>query len=421
MSNKRWGIFAICVSLFLMSMFYRVSSAIIAPDLSRDLHLNPEQLGLLGGVFFYAFALVQLPLGLLLDRAGARLTMLVLNVIGIAGTIIFAHADDLTSAVIGRGLMGLGMAGNLMGPLKLFTHWFDLGKFATLSGLLLSFGTLGSIAATSPLALLVQALGWRGSFACLAGLHVLLSACLLIFAHDAPENKDAKQDMPAGRSVFPSPLDAIKTLFSSWNYWAISLSIFARYGSFVSIQALWAGPFLMEYLGLPPVRAGNILLMLSFGYVFGGPTGGILSDRILKSRKRAIIMGVGVSIIAVYVLASWKSGSPLPLLAGIFFVTGFFSSFNLISYAHIRELMPGEMSGTAMAGVNFFTMIGGGLFIHGLGGVIKHMAPQLPGAGDAYRMAFMICFGALVVALALYLTTRDSIVPGKTIPARSTA
>ena len=96
MNRRRWVIFGVCASLFLMSQFYRVSSAIIAPDLSRDLGLNSKELGLLGAIFFYVFALVQPPLGLLLDRIGARISMAALNSIAVLGAIIFAHAGSLT-------------------------------------------------------------------------------------------------------------------------------------------------------------------------------------------------------------------------------------------------------------------------------------------------------------------------------------
>jgi MFS family permease len=244
-----------------MSQFYRVSSAIIAPDLSRDLGLNSKELGLLGAIFFYVFALVQPPLGLLLDRIGARISMAALNSIAVLGAIIFAHAGSLTDGVIGRGLLGLGMAANLMGTLKLFTKWFDLGKFATITGLLLSMGALGTLAATSPFALLVQALGWRGAFYALACLNAFLTMCLWILVRDTPLDKRLPNKIPSDTPSPPSAWGSMKALFTTWNYWAISLSIFLRYGSFASIQALWAGPFLMVHLGLSAVTAGNLLYL----------------------------------------------------------------------------------------------------------------------------------------------------------------
>ncbi len=410
MNRKRWVIFGICASLFLMSQFYRVSSAIIAPDLSRDLRLNSQELGLLGAIFFYVFALVQPPLGLLLDRVGARITMVVLNSVAVMGAIIFAHAGGLPSAVMGRGMLGLGMAANLMGTLKLFTKWFHLGKFATITGLLLSMGAMGTLAATSPLALLVQALGWRESFYALACINVLFTICLWFFVRDAPKDKSLPASIPLLRTRPPSAWASMKALFTTWNYWAISLSIFLRYGTFASIQALWAGPFLMVYLGLPAVTAGNLLLMISVGFIVGSPLGGMLSDRVLKSRKRTLILALFIKAAAILALAQWQGTSRLHLLATVLFLMGFFASFNQLSFAHIMELMPPDMPGTAMAGINFFTMLGAGLFIHGLGAVMQRMAPNLSDGGEAYRTAFLICFAAIIMALGLYFTTRDSTV-----------
>ncbi|MBW1704862.1 MAG: MFS transporter [Deltaproteobacteria bacterium] len=408
MKSRPWTLFAVCTSLFLISLFYRASNAIIAPDLSRDLNLEPNDLGLLGAAFFYAFALIQLPLGPILDRVGAKTTMLFLNVIGVCGTLIFAGTASLAGGVMGRALLGVGMAANFMGTLKLLTYWFEPKKFASLSGLVLALGTLGSLAATTPLALMVQSLGWRGSFYALAGLNFLLIICLFLFVQDRPSGKQTPIVRSPDRATSLPLTVSIKRLFSSWSFWAISFSIFLRYGSFASIQALWAGPFLMEYLGLSHVTAGNLLLMISIAFILGSPTGGMLSDRVFRSRKSIVILASCITALTVFVLSKWQGTFYLPLLGALFFVLGFFASFNQISYAHIKELMPEEMSGTAMAGINFFTMLGAGVFIHGLGGVIKQISGDLTQNGEAYSAAFLICSVALFVSAGLYLTTRDS-------------
>jgi nitrate/nitrite transporter NarK len=386
-----------------MSMFYRASTAIIAQELTIDLGLSPKELGLLGSAFFYAFALIQLPLGLLLDRAGARITMVALNILGILGAVILANGDNVVDGVIGRILMGLGMAANFMGPLKLLTHWFSLKKFATVSGLMVSIGSLGSMAATSPLAFLVEELGWRDTFRSLAGFHFLLIVCFLLVVRDKP-------DIAVQEKTFqPSPLASIKRLFSNWNYWAISFSTFLRYGSFAAIQTLWAGPFLMWHLNIPQLAAGNLILMLGLGYIIGAPTGGLLSDRILKSRKKAVMYGVLCSATATVALLLWQDDSLLLWLGAVLFAMGFFNSFGQVSYAHIRDIMPDEMAGTALSGINFFTMMGGGLFIHGFGSVMERVSPHLTDTGDAYRIIFLLCVIALVASVVLYATTRDKI------------
>ena len=408
MKPRRWLVFAICTSLFLISLFYRASNAIIAPELSRDLKLDPHDLGLLGAAFFYAFALIQLPLGPILDRIGAKTTMIFLNLIGVCGTVIFASSVNLAGGVIGRALLGVGMAANLMGTLKLLTHWFSPGKFASITGLVLSLGTLGSLAAATPLALLVQSLGWRASFYALAGLNILLTICLFMFVHDTPPHKQTLVETSPDRGTSLPLTESIKRLFSSWSFWAISFSIFLRYGAFASIQALWAGPFLIQYLGLSHVTAGNLLLMISIAFIIGSPTGGMLSDRVFGTRKWIVFLASLITSAAVFALSLWQGTYSLPLLGAIFFVLGFFASFNPISYAHIKELMPEEMSGTAMAGINFFTMMGAGVFIHGLGSVIKQIGGDLAGRGEAYTAAFLICSAALLISAGLYYTTRDS-------------
>lgn len=416
MVNSRWSVFGICVCLFLMSMFYRASNAIIAPQLSLDLNLNPKQLGLLGAVFFYAYAFTQFPLGLFLDRAGARRTMAILNLVGVIGTIIFAQAVNLTESVIGRALLGIGMSANFIGSLKLFTNWFDQREFATIAGLLASLGTLGSLAATTPLALLVTYLGWRASFYVLAGCNAIITVSLLIWVRDTPLNGPSLERNTQERVAPPSVFFSIKTLISSWDYWAISLTTFLRYGAFASIQALWAGPFLIQYLKVSTITAGNLLLLVSVGFILGSPAGGYLSDRILRSRKWAHVGGLSILAISILIISQWKSHGFLWQLGVTFFTMGFTSAFSQIGYAHIKELMPKEISGTAMAGINFFIMMGAGSFIHGLGGLIKSLSPSLSMDGEAYRIAFMVCFVAVVSGAILCATTRDSDLKGE-IPA----
>ncbi len=384
-----------------MSMFYRASTAIISQELTLDLGLSQKELGLLGSAFFYAFAFVQLPLGLLLDRVGTRVTMVTLNLLGVLGAVILANGNNVVDGVTGRILMGLGMSANFMGPLKLITNWFSLKKFATVSGILLSIGSLGSMVATSPLAFLVEELGWRDTFRSLAGFHFLLIVCFFLFVRDKPDISISD------KTSHPSPIGSIKHLFSNWNYWAISFSTFLRYGSFAAIQTLWAGPFLIVYLNIPQMMAGNLLLMLGFGYILGAPIGGLLSDKVLKKRKQTVIIGVLCSASATIALLLWHDNSFLFWLGAVLFAIGFFNSFGQVSYAHIRDIMPNEMAGTAFTGINFFTMMGGGIFIHGLGSIIETASPHLTDIGNAYRVSFIICASALVVSMVLYATTRE--------------
>jgi hypothetical protein len=117
--------------------------------------------------------------------------------------------------------------------------------------------------------------------------------------------------------------------------------------------------------------------------------------------------GVLCSATATFALLFWHDNSLLLCLGAVLFAMGFFNSFGQVSYAHIRDIMPNDMAGTAFSGINFFTMMGGGLFIHGFGSVMERVSPHMTDSGDAYRIMFIICVMALVASVALYATTRD--------------
>jgi len=402
--RRRWVIFALCSLLFISSQFYRVSNAIIAPQLQADFSITSEQLGLLSAAFFYAFAFAQIPLALLLDRLGARIIMAALSMVGAMGAWAFAGAQGLGVGVVGRMLLGLGMAGNLMGSLKLFTEWFPPRQFATLSGVLLAAGTIGNMVAATPLALLMDAIGWRYSFVIIGCTTAFLSALFFFVVRD----RQAQIALSHRKKTEVYSLSKmIGLLLSLREYWLISLGTFFRYGVFVAIQGLWAGPYLMNGLGFSPVEAGNILLMLNIGLVVGSPLGGWLSDRILNSRKMAVILGLSVMSLSLFCLSMGFFRDKALILGIVFFFFGLSSGFGIIMYAHIKEWVPAGMQGMALTGVNLFTMLGAALFMQGMGWVLDQWkAGTLAGPGD-YQKAFFIGLIGMVIALGLYFLTRE--------------
>jgi len=407
--NKRWFIVGICSLLFLVSMFYRVSNAVISPQLIDEFGLSSDELGLLTASFFYAFAFFQIPVGLLLDRFGARTIMTTFSVMGGIGAMVFARSTGINGLICGRILLGIGMSCNLMGSLKLFTEWFRPSEFATLSGFILAVGTLGNMMATSPLVLLIDSIGWRASFSIIGMITILLAVCFFTIVRDNPEGLKSNLHLTKIKKVQAPLFYSIKTVFSNPNYWAISGGTLIRYGTYAAVQALWAGPFLMTILHISPIATGNLLFILNIGFVAGSPIGGFLSDRIICSRKKIIIAGLILMALSLLALALYEH-THLVWLGLIFFFMGFGSSFCQIMYAHIKELMPSHMAGTAMTGVNFFTMMGAGIFTHGFGKILDlQLFAKLP-PGMGYRMAFFMCFIGLLTAVALYIKTKDAFV-----------
>ena len=195
-SSKSFFIFSILSALFTLSMFYRVSSAVIAPDLMRDLGLNAENLGLLGGAFFYSFALLQIPMGPMLDRVGPRIVIASFSMIGALGALVFACGNSFPVVLLGRGLIGAGMASALMGSMKVFLLRFSPNKFVTLIGLLQAVGTFGNIFAASPLAFLTSAVGWRITFVIAGAVTALLALLTFLILREEREGSDGPASFP---------------------------------------------------------------------------------------------------------------------------------------------------------------------------------------------------------------------------------
>ena len=335
--------------------------------------------------------------------------MTALTMISVAGAMVFASGESTTALITGRLLLGLGMACNLMGPLKLITAWFSPRYFATLSTIFFSVGTAGNIAAATPLVWLTEWFGWRTTFHLLAFVNLAAAIAFFIIARDRPAGKRGISPPTAAAANFSDALSGIFKLFARRDYWLISIGTFFRYGIYASIQALWAAPFLMVSLNLSQVMAGNLLLVISIGLIVGGPLSGWLSDTIVHSRKSVIIVGMGVMAAVLITLAVIPDETWLVVLFVLFFIFGCSSGAGQIMYTHIKERMPLEHAGAAMTGINFFTMTGVACFLHGLGWAIKEAYPQQTLAPEAFRLAFFLFGGCLVVTSVLYGWTADSL------------
>ena len=404
--SRRWLIFAISSSLFFISQFYRVSNAVIAPMLIQDLSLDTEGLGLISASFFYAFALTQIPISLFLDKIGPRNLMTALSAIGILGAVVFSWADSLALGVTGRVLLGAGMACNLMGTFKLLTLWFSPRKFATLMGVVMAIGTVGNMVATTPLVLLVENIGWRAGFQVIAAINLLLTLVFYVIVCDPPANSSDNQD-PGSSMSLNDVFGNIQLLFKRKDYWIISFSTLVRYGAYAAFQALWAGPFLMEVMGYSAITTGNLILLLNFGMILGAPCWGTLSDRLFKTRKGVVIAGlIGIALTFI-ILTVIPTGIHLSVLALLFFCFGFFNASGLLMYPHIKEMMPLEMAGVAMTGINFFNMIGPAVFLQGLGSLMQALYPDASRGPQAFNAAFIVCTVGLAIATTVYLFTRE--------------
>ena len=181
---------------YFLSYHFRTANAVIGPVLSAELSLGAADLGLLTSAYFLAFGAAQLPLGVLLDRFGARRVESALLLIAALGAAIFASGQSIATLAVGRGLIGLGVSACLMASFKSFSQWFPAERQASLTGWIMTAGTLGALAASSPLNVALQFASWRVIFLALSALTVAVAAWVFLSVPDKPVAADAANPEP---------------------------------------------------------------------------------------------------------------------------------------------------------------------------------------------------------------------------------
>ncbi|MCB2228839.1 MAG: MFS transporter [Desulfarculaceae bacterium] len=405
--RRSWAILVVCLWGFLFSTFLRVSVTVISPELTRDLDISLSQLSDASAAFFYAFAVAQIPLGMVLDRWGSRRVMTVLAASAVAGSLVFAFAGGIASLTLARVLMGAGVSCNMIGTMVLVGSWFPANRFATITGVIVGAGMAGQLLAATPLVLLSQAVGWRGSFVVVAALNALQGFCLWLVVRDYPPGAE-RPAAPQSRNPFQGWGGLLKRPF----YWVISFATFFRYGCILTLQGLWAGPYLIYGLKMTPVEAGNALLFITIGYMVGLPLLGRISDSVVASRKWVIAPSLFASALLTLTLGLMY-GAPWWLVDLLFLGMGVATSAGQIMYPHIKELLPDHLAARALTGINLYTMLGAAGVMQMAGFLVEGEPTTMQGVAGYWPVwGFMAV--ALGAAGAAYLFIPDSkLIPEK--------
>ncbi|NIR29301.1 MAG: MFS transporter [Gammaproteobacteria bacterium] len=346
-SGRAWLVWALAALSFGYAFFQRVAPSVMVSDLMRAFDVGAAVLGNLSAVYLYAYAGLQVPVGLLLDRFGPRRMLTGAAGLGAAGSLLFASAQTLSVAYLGRLLVGIGAAVGFVGTLKLVAHWFPVNRYAFLAGMTMLVGMLGGVGGQAPLALSVEAVGWRETLLAAAVFAGGLATLTWLLVRDDPAGRaaaSARQPAP-GRSIL---LDIGHVLSRSQN-WFIALYGGTMAGPMLAYAGLWGVPHLVQLHGLErAVAAGSASLML-IGWALGAPLGGWLSDR-LGRRRIPMATAAGAALLGWLLLLYVPV--PLVLTWVLLFVVGAVSGAMVICMAVARELAPPAVSGATTGFVN---------------------------------------------------------------------
>jgi len=236
-------------------------NAVVGPNLVADLGLSAAELGLLTSAYLFAFALFQLPLGVLLDRFGPRRVQAALLACAAAGSVLFALGQDIATLTLARALIGLGFAGGLMSGFKAVVLWVPEPRRALANAAIMSFGALGILVATVPTELAVQAVGWRAVFVALAAVTAGVAVLILLAV---PERGG-----PAASESLASQVAGLIRILRDPVFWRLAPLLTATAGTHIAIQTLWAGPWFRDVAGLDRIGVANHLMAMAVAFLIG--------------------------------------------------------------------------------------------------------------------------------------------------------
>jgi MFS family permease len=392
--------YALGAVFFFYAWILRVSPSVMVDPLMRDFAVSGAILGNLSAFYFYAYAALQMPVGMALDRWGPRKVMSLGVLLAGAGCLIFAGAPSVEVAYLGRTLIGAGAAFGLLGGMVLAAAWFSPRRFAMLSGLLMTTGLMGGIVGQAPMALLVEAEGWRRSIIYLGLFALLFGLVMWLVIRDRPGHARGPRPVAGAAASGEGVLLALWRVARHPQTIAIAFFCGLIASPMLAFGALWGVPYAEARFGVDRAAAAFATSMLLFGFVVGGPLCGWLSDRIGR-RKLPMVAGTALGGLAM-AAALYLPGVSFVAYKVLLFAAGFASTGMVVAYALTREHNAGGGSGAALGVVNMAAVMGGAVFQPVVGLLLDlQWAGTLKGGARVY--ALEAYDNAMLTMPALYL------------------
>ncbi|MEY2824664.1 MAG: hypothetical protein RLZ64_1202 [Pseudomonadota bacterium] len=392
---------------YFLSYAMRAINAVIAPALSADLQLSNADLGLLSAAYFMGFGMMQLPIGVWLDRHGPRRTESALLLFGAVGAAIFACSHTLLGVWVGRALIGVGVSSCLMAAFKAFRVWYPAERQSQLGSWMLVIGTSGALSATVPVAMLLPLIGWRNIFFGVAGALLLAAWVLFSRLRDVEQAMSAAHTMPVSSTTAADPAantsasdePGYAAIFSDPYFRRMALLGAVHQGGFMALQSLWAGPWMMTVLGMSIEQTSHVLFLFNLSlliaylglswwaprYVAYGQRRGLPALRVVAIGLSLSVLLQGLMVLLPYP-QSWWLWVPFAVVITV----------TTLGQTHVSLAFPTALVGRANSAFNLTLFVGAFSLQWGIGLLLDWFVALGWRNADAMRMAFA-CYVLLQV------------------------
>jgi MFS family permease len=380
-----------------IAYLFRTINAVMAAPLATEMGLGADDLGLLTSVYFLTFAAAQIPVGILLDRYGPRRVQSALLVIAAIGSALFEVSDHFWMLLVGRALIGLGVASAMTAGLKALVLWFPGDRVPLLNGLMVMLGALGAVTATLPADLLLDRIGWRELFGLLAAVTAASAAIIYLIVPEV--TPVASGAVSAG----------LRKVYADRRFWRLAPLSACCIGTAWALQGLWAAQWLKDVEGLD--RAGVVfhLFAMAVALSLGAMLLGAAADRL---RRRGVGPEVLLGIVAaVFIATQFALILRLPLPTYLqWAVVAAVGAATVLSFAILAEYFPKQLAGRANGALNLFHIAAAFVVQYVTGVVLQYWTPQAGHYPEiAYQTAFALNLALQVVAWIWFMFPRVKI------------
>ena len=401
MTTSRWAILGVCVLGFMQTHIHRVGFAPLIPTFITDLGISYVAAGTIMTSYFWTYAAVQVPIGVLTDRLGARRVMLTFMSLLVLGVIAFTLSRTYAQSLLARCLIGLGTAAVWLPGLRLINERFPPEERGRATGLFSSGGGIGGTTALLVIPVLAERLGWRLGYALLlAPVLLTLVLVFLVVPSSAPavSARHGERVAPAGSGAAGGTFAVVRRVLATPAMWPFNISVFFSYGAYISLIT-WLPIFLIKDAGLSRAMAGLVTALITAGTIVSWPMAGLVSDR-LGRRKPVYLFSQGMSALICLAFALLAPGGGFAAAAGIALLAGLLLGGMVTPFVMVTELFPPSLVGTASGVVNTFCFVGSLITPVALGYIL-----DLTGSFPA---AFVACGAVQLLALASAAFTRET-------------
>lgn len=390
---------------YFMSYLLRAVNAVVAPDLVKDLSLSPGQLGLLTAAYLGAFALFQLPLGVLLDRYGPRKVQAGLLSVAALGCLAFAYAPSFIGLFAARAVIGLGFSAGLMASYKSSATWVPIERRSLANTAIMSVGAAGLVVATEPTQYLVSLVGWRDAFAVFAGV-ILVAALFILLA--APRN-----DTVGAPAPFAVQFRQMTAIMKRPLFWRLAPLLGLTSGVQIGIQTLWAGPWLRDVMGYSREEVARHLLYLAITFMLGILSVGVIADRLGRRGigPLQVMLGFNLIYFAAQAVIVFRIEA---LLFPAWMAVAAFGQVAVLAFPWFAARIGRDLAGRANATINFAMFLCAFASQYLVGAIIGLFTPAGTGYDPAaYSWAFGTFLVAQLLAFVWYLVSSATAEPVK--------